>query len=87
MNVTDSIDRLQDLHCESSIEPEDYEAIQVVVGELLDMRQVPTLHKRKCHGCGNLAWHAAWNAPYGDCRKCGNLDTRRVVERKEVPKP
>jgi hypothetical protein len=36
--VNDAIDRLQALHCESVIEPEDYEAIQLVVGELLDMR-------------------------------------------------
>jgi hypothetical protein len=33
-----AIDRLQALHCESVIEPEDYAAVQTVVGELLVSR-------------------------------------------------
>jgi hypothetical protein len=81
--VNDAIDRLQALHCESVIEPKDYEAIQLVVGELLDMRAVPTLHKRKCC-CGNLAWHADRYVPYADCRQCGSRDTWQVEERKEM---
>ncbi len=87
MNITESIDRLQALHCESQVESEDYEAIQVVVGELLDMRQVPTLHKRKCWPCGNVAYHADARMPYVKCRRCGSQDTRLLKELKEMPKP
>ena len=38
------------------------------------------VHLRKCHDCGNVAYHADSVAPYVKCRKCGSMDTRKVNE-------
>lgn len=41
---------------------------------------VPSLHQRKCHECGEVHWHADNVAPYVLCPNCGSQDTR--LERK-----
>ena len=42
------------------------------------LSDMPTVHKRKCHYCGNIAWHADNITPYVLCRKCGSQDTRKI---------
>jgi DNA-directed RNA polymerase subunit RPC12/RpoP/chromosome segregation ATPase len=41
---------------------------------------MPTVHRRKCRDCGNVAWHADNRTPYVLCRKCGSQDTRLVKD-------
>lgn len=36
------------------------------------------LHKRKCHGCANVAEHSDSVVPEVLCKKCGSQDTRRI---------
>lgn len=38
----------------------------------------PSVHLRKCHDCGNLAYHADNVTPQVLCKKCGSQDTRKV---------
>jgi ribosomal protein S27AE len=42
------------------------------------LSDMPTAHKRTCHRCGNVAWHADKVTPYVLCRKCGSQDTRKI---------
>ena len=42
------------------------------------LTDMPTINKRKCRTCGNVAWHADNRTPYVLCRKCGSQDTRLV---------
>jgi len=37
-----------------------------------------TIHKRKCHLCGNVADHEDNILPAVLCKKCGSQDTRKV---------
>lgn len=41
----------------------------------------PTLHKRRCHDCGRVAYHADNKTPHVCCLKCGSQDTRLVRPR------
>lgn len=52
--------------------------IGIMVQEVILLMEVPTLNKRECHDCGNVAWHADARTPYVNCRKCGSQDTRLI---------
>ena len=45
-------------------------------GLILD---VPSLHKRRCRTCGNIAWHADNVFPFVVCGKCQSRDTRKIT--------
>lgn len=41
----------------------------------------PGLHKRRCHSCGRVGYHAARNVPLVCCGQCGSADTRPIRRR------
>lgn len=43
------------------------------------MHDIPGLHERKCHDCGEIHWHCDNKIPYVLCQSCGSQDTRKVV--------
>ena len=44
-----------------------------------------TIHKRRCHECGWVAYHADRVAPYVCCDRCGSRDTRQARARVDAP--
>lgn len=40
-----------------------------------------SLHKRRCHDCGRVAYHADNVGPHVCCAKCGSQDTRLIRPR------
>lgn len=54
--------------------------IKALASELEAILEMPHINKRKCHDCGNVAWHEDNVTPYVNCRKCGSQDTRLIRE-------
>ena len=51
------------------------------IKQLLERCESLDIHERRCHDCGNVAWHKERVSPYVNCFSCGSADTREVRRR------
>lgn len=75
MTTTDELNAVLFAH---GIVPE----FHVMRDALLRMfEDIPKMHERKCHYCGEIHWHASDVKPYVCCPECKSQDTRKVIRR------
>jgi DNA-directed RNA polymerase subunit RPC12/RpoP len=57
------------------------DSLQAENAELKQIFRHLDIHQRRCHDCGNVAWHKMRVFPYVECFMCGSQDTRDIRRR------